>query len=265
SPEGARKVEALASRVKEDVARGGVVFLTGHASRPGSESFNYELSKARAETVRSELARHGVDPDKVRTSWSGEGDAKLRGAADDRDDRDDRSVTWEVVKPPPPGDRTERQLPPDLGRKVAEQFTRDKEYDPDKDGPQLVKALAKDAARPSASTIPKALYEGAQYVFKWGVDTIKTTEAFKKINEDLVPAAVNRLGELAGHQKLLPVRDDQSAYAQAGRTAGENVYVKLSDQEKRDLVEALRDPQKVSQLRYEIYDAMKNKLEGRTR
>src|SRR5207244_2535781 len=98
-----------------------------------------------------------------------------------KDDRNDRVVAVSVVqpdRPPIPTDQDKERLPKDLAKNVGEQFTRDKQYDPSKDGPELIKNVAKDLIKPSIANVAK---EGAVYVFKWGMDTVQTTEAFKRI------------------------------------------------------------------------------------
>jgi outer membrane protein OmpA-like peptidoglycan-associated protein len=46
--------------------------VIGHADRSGTDSYNENLSRRRAETVRGELVRQGVTPGVIATNWAGE-------------------------------------------------------------------------------------------------------------------------------------------------------------------------------------------------
>lgn len=54
--------------------------LTGHTDRSGPDAYNMKLSMARAEAVRNELARMGVDADIISVSAKGEGDPLVQTA-----------------------------------------------------------------------------------------------------------------------------------------------------------------------------------------
>jgi len=58
----------------------GQTCVTAHADRAGSDAYNMELSRRRAEAVRDELVRLGVPPDKIRLVWRGEGQPLVQTA-----------------------------------------------------------------------------------------------------------------------------------------------------------------------------------------
>jgi outer membrane protein OmpA-like peptidoglycan-associated protein len=50
----------------------GGVNVTGHADRSGSDTYNMDLSRRRAEAVRDELVRLGVPVERIKLQWRGE-------------------------------------------------------------------------------------------------------------------------------------------------------------------------------------------------
>jgi outer membrane protein OmpA-like peptidoglycan-associated protein len=47
-------------------------YVTGHACQLGTEAYNMDLSKRRAESVRDYLANRGMDPKRIKLYWKGE-------------------------------------------------------------------------------------------------------------------------------------------------------------------------------------------------
>ncbi|RZL63896.1 MAG: outer membrane protein assembly factor BamE [Variovorax sp.] len=70
-PDGQRRVEALATELKDPSAQVKGIVVTGHTDRIGSARYNDTLSLARANTVRDVLVRQGVDAKLIRTAGDG--------------------------------------------------------------------------------------------------------------------------------------------------------------------------------------------------
>ena len=71
-------------RVAEVLARNGgsEVQVIGHTDATGSESYNQELSLARADAVRDALAVYGVDPARIRVVGRGESEPRASNASE---------------------------------------------------------------------------------------------------------------------------------------------------------------------------------------
>jgi OmpA-OmpF porin, OOP family len=106
-PGEATKLDDLASRIKSQSS--GRVSIIGHADRIGGDSYNMDLSRRRAEAVRSHLAGKGIEPGRVRADAKGESESATGATcqnlgAENRDNRKlvaclerDRRVAVEVV------------------------------------------------------------------------------------------------------------------------------------------------------------------------
>ncbi len=69
--------DALAAMFAEVKRRPGVdIQLVGHTDRTGTPDHNDDLSRRRAEQIRQELMREGIDPSAIRATGRGERDAK---------------------------------------------------------------------------------------------------------------------------------------------------------------------------------------------
>jgi outer membrane protein OmpA-like peptidoglycan-associated protein len=75
-PASRAQLDALAERLKRDGLVVESIDLVGHADRlnsTGSGDYNQRLSEKRVATVRDELVRLGVDPQRIRTEARGDG------------------------------------------------------------------------------------------------------------------------------------------------------------------------------------------------
>jgi outer membrane protein OmpA-like peptidoglycan-associated protein len=75
-PASRAQLEALAERLKRDNLAVESVELVGHAdrlNRTGNAAYNQALSEKRVATVRDELVRLGIDPQRITTSARGDG------------------------------------------------------------------------------------------------------------------------------------------------------------------------------------------------
>jgi OOP family OmpA-OmpF porin len=70
TPEGSRIVDTAASNAKTGTVTR--LEVTGHADRSGSDAYNRRLSQRRAETVKAQLLRDGLNESEVVTFAKGE-------------------------------------------------------------------------------------------------------------------------------------------------------------------------------------------------
>lgn len=68
---GRGKIDSLVSQLKQDGVALASVVVTGHTDRIGSETSNFTLSKARAETIRSYLVQQGLDENAIKAYGAG--------------------------------------------------------------------------------------------------------------------------------------------------------------------------------------------------
>lgn len=71
-PEGQRKIQRLASELRQSGMQRVSITVVGHTDRLGSEAYNDMLSLARANTVRDLLVKEGIAPTSIRASGAGE-------------------------------------------------------------------------------------------------------------------------------------------------------------------------------------------------
>lgn len=71
TPSGREKIDHLLGRLKHDGVNLTSIIVTGHTDRIGSETANFTLSKARAETIRRYLAQQGLDDKLIRAYGAG--------------------------------------------------------------------------------------------------------------------------------------------------------------------------------------------------
>jgi outer membrane protein OmpA-like peptidoglycan-associated protein len=75
-PASRAQLEALAERLKRENLAVESIELVGHAdrlNRTGNAAYNQALSEKRVATVRDELVRLGIDPQRITTSARGDG------------------------------------------------------------------------------------------------------------------------------------------------------------------------------------------------
>lgn len=75
TPEAKGIIRRLAVRLKEDTTKDVSISVTGYADRLGSAAFNQTLSAERAEAVRQELVKNGLDAALIRAEGKGSADA----------------------------------------------------------------------------------------------------------------------------------------------------------------------------------------------
>ncbi|WP_211474067.1 OmpA family protein [Collimonas humicola] len=68
---GREKIDSLVSQLKQDGVKLTSVVVTGHTDRIGTETANFTLSKARAETIRSYLVQQGLDDKAIKAYGAG--------------------------------------------------------------------------------------------------------------------------------------------------------------------------------------------------
>ncbi|WP_158229129.1 OmpA family protein [Collimonas sp. PA-H2] len=68
---GREKIDSLVSQLKQDGVTLASVVVTGHTDRIGTETSNFTLSKARAETIRSYLVQQGLDEKAIKAYGAG--------------------------------------------------------------------------------------------------------------------------------------------------------------------------------------------------
>jgi outer membrane protein OmpA-like peptidoglycan-associated protein len=71
SADSMRKVENLANALKDDRLSSKSMRVVGHTDASGSESYNMELSRRRAQAVREQLIQLGVSPTRLETAGKG--------------------------------------------------------------------------------------------------------------------------------------------------------------------------------------------------
>ena len=69
-PASAQAMEDLAAFLNDN--EGVTIRITGHTDNVGTDEFNQKLSEGRANSVKKELIRRGVDPDRIETEGKGE-------------------------------------------------------------------------------------------------------------------------------------------------------------------------------------------------
>lgn len=67
-----QRLEQLASCVKDGAAKGKELAIIGHTDPQGSDAYNKQLGKSRAENVAEQLKQHGVAKARVETTSKGE-------------------------------------------------------------------------------------------------------------------------------------------------------------------------------------------------
>lgn len=93
----AQKVVAEAAATAVQLNAGQVVVI-GHADTVGSPKYNIELSERRAETVRDELIRQGVNGERIATSGRGESDPMVPTGDNVREPQNRRASITIVIK-----------------------------------------------------------------------------------------------------------------------------------------------------------------------
>ncbi len=95
-----------------------VVDISGHADERGSEEYNLELSRARAEAVRSLLIHFGVDEDRLTTQAYGKLHPRAEGHSE-KEWRENRRVEFHITQvrdalgvPTPLGDDSSKGVTP---------------------------------------------------------------------------------------------------------------------------------------------------------
>lgn len=68
---GREKIDKLVSQLKQDGVALTSVVVTGHTDRIGTETANFTLSKARAETIRTYLVQQGLDDKAIKAYGAG--------------------------------------------------------------------------------------------------------------------------------------------------------------------------------------------------
>ncbi|MDH3695651.1 MAG: OmpA family protein [Gammaproteobacteria bacterium] len=66
------KIERISELLNDEKAVERKILVEGHTDSHGSEEYNLELSRKRAEAVKSELMFGNVRPDRIETQWAGE-------------------------------------------------------------------------------------------------------------------------------------------------------------------------------------------------
>lgn len=74
------------------------IVVIGHADTVGSPRYNIELSERRAETVRDELVRQGVQADRIATTGRGESDPMVQTGDNVREPQNRRASITIVIK-----------------------------------------------------------------------------------------------------------------------------------------------------------------------
>jgi peptidoglycan-associated lipoprotein len=74
-----------------------VVDISGHADERGTEQYNLELSRARAEAVRSLLVHFGVDADRLTTEAYGKTHPRAQGHSEN-EWRENRRVEFHITQ-----------------------------------------------------------------------------------------------------------------------------------------------------------------------
>lgn len=90
TPEAQNVVAEAARRAERLDARR--IYIDGHTDTVGSESYNDQLSLARAESVKAEMVREGVDPGIIHVAGSGFADLAIPTPPDVREGRNRRAV-----------------------------------------------------------------------------------------------------------------------------------------------------------------------------
>lgn len=71
-PNGKAELDKLAATLLEQGVDLEHIYVTGHASAPGTKNFNQLLSERRADSVKAYLASKGIDPARIFTQGMGE-------------------------------------------------------------------------------------------------------------------------------------------------------------------------------------------------
>jgi peptidoglycan-associated lipoprotein len=71
-PRGQGILDGVARCLTEGPMKGQTITIIGHADPRGSEDYNQQLGRRRAEAARDYLAEHGLSPDRIRVESRGE-------------------------------------------------------------------------------------------------------------------------------------------------------------------------------------------------
>lgn len=69
--QGREKIDGMVAKIKQENVNLSYIVVTGHTDRIGTETANFTLSKARAETIRKYLAQQGLDDKLIRAYGAG--------------------------------------------------------------------------------------------------------------------------------------------------------------------------------------------------
>lgn len=75
TPEAKNIIRRLATRLKDEEAKDIEINVVGYTDRLGSKELNQELSTERAESVKNELVKNGLDAQLIKAIGKGDGDA----------------------------------------------------------------------------------------------------------------------------------------------------------------------------------------------